>query len=483
MSFTAACGWTLGRSLLVALLCLPIAWGLRSRLDAMSPAARRVAWGLLLIAFFTPALLTGYAYSKWSLALIRHPGWNEVLYGALLTLRLVPVGVLMLQFCPPPPLSAEGLHCARLLAARIPGLLGRVRFLLPFVLRGPLRDALPVFAVVFLMSFQEFETASLMGTASWTVWLFDAQAGGVLLGESLRKAMQPAACEAAVIGVFLVYAWRTRWLPSAPRRQPGPMSRARDAGAWLLAAGAFGGAALAPVLLLAKDAVRGIDGVLRNREMLGEIATAAGFGVSSGLLASLAAYGLRRAAFGREPSPWRSALAAVGVAAALPGLMGSLMVSLVALRLFQLPILNLVYDTPAPAVLALVVYLLPRGVVLQLLFGALANESGTHAARMLVASGDAAHRREGRELLWRLKQRPQWLAAGILCLWGYLELTPVAILAPPGVTSAPVRLYNLMHYGRSFSVAAMTLAAMAAAPLLLLAAGGLRRLVVRFRGD
>lgn len=481
MSFTAACGWTLGRSLLVALLCLPIAWGLRSRLDGMSPRQRAAAWALLLIAFFTPALLTGYAYSKWSLALIRHPFWNEVLYGALLTLRLVPVGVLILQFCPPPPLSAEALYCARLHASRIRGLFGRAWFLLPFILRGPLRDALPVFAVVFLMSFQEFETASLMGTASWTVWLFDAQAGGVLLGESLRKAMGPAACEAVVIGVFLIYAWRTRWLPSAPRRQPGRTSRARDAGAWLLAAVAFCGAALVPVLLLTKDAVRGIDGVLRNGEMLREIGTAAGFGLSSGLIAASAAYGLRRVAFREEQSLWQRGLALAGMAAALPGLMGSLMVSLIALRLFQLPVLNAAYDTPAPAVLALVVHLLPRAVILQMLFGALTNRTGTQTARLLVTSTEPAHRRVGRELLWRLKQRPQWLAAGILCLWGYLELTPVAILAPPGVTSAPVRLYNLMHYGRSFSVAAMTLVAMAAPPLLLLAITGLRRLALRLR--
>jgi iron(III) transport system permease protein len=77
--------------------------------------------------------------------------------------------------------------------------------------------------------------------------------------------------------------------------------------------------------------------------------------------------------------------------------------------------------------------------------------------------------------------RPQFLAAGILCLWGYLELTPVAILAPPGITSAPVRLYNLMHYGRSYVVSAMTLVAMAVPPLLLLVLALVRKPLLRVR--
>jgi ABC-type Fe3+ transport system permease subunit len=56
----------------------------------------------------------------------------------------------------------------------------------------------------------------------------------------------------------------------------------------------------------------------------------------------------------------------------------------------------------------------------------------------------------------------------VVCYWGYLELTPVAILAPPGMASAPMRLYNMMHYGHNYILSAMTLLAMAA-PVVLLA--------------
>ena len=67
---------------------------------------------------------------------------------------------------------------------------------------------------------------------------------------------------------------------------------------------------------------------------------------------------------------------------------------------------------------------------------------------------------------WRLTLRGQLLAACAVCLWGYLELTPVSILAPPGLTSAPVRLYNLMHYGRSHVLSALTLVSMIAPVIL-----------------
>ncbi len=54
---------------------------------------------------------------------------------------------------------------------------------------GPGRVAIGAFVVVFLLAFQEFEIASLMGITtgdahspvSWTVWLFDQHAGGLPL--------------------------------------------------------------------------------------------------------------------------------------------------------------------------------------------------------------------------------------------------------------------------------------------------------------
>ncbi|MFO1521497.1 MAG: hypothetical protein U1G05_05555 [Kiritimatiellia bacterium] len=58
------------------------------------------------------------------------------------------------------------------------------------------------------------------------------------------------------------------------------------------------------------------------------------------------------------------------------------------------------------------------------------------------------------------------MALGILR--GAADLTLPSLLAPPALPHAPVRLYNLMHYGHSDALAAMILAG-TIAPLLLAA--------------
>ncbi len=75
----------------------------------------------------------------------------------------------------------------------------------------------------------------------------------------------------------------------------------------------------------------------------------------------------------------------------------------------------------------------------------------------MARSPDSSSRQAAAELLWQLRQRKHVLAAGVLCLWGYFEFTPCYLLAPPGLATAPARLYNLMHYGRSLVLSAMVL--------------------------
>ena len=60
----------------------------------------------------------------------------------------------------------------------------------------------------------------------------------------------------------------------------------------------------------------------------------------------------------------------IGLQAVLvPGLAGSLLLSLATARLFQLSWLRPLYDTPIPWVLAVTVWLLPRAVLVRLLAG------------------------------------------------------------------------------------------------------------------
>ncbi len=462
MSLGAACGWTLLRSLCVALLTVPLCWWLHNELARLPRGRRVLLWTLLLIPFLTPTLLTGYAYSNFSLSLVRHPNWNEVLYMTLLAVRLLPIGTLVIYFAPPPPLSAEAVHCARLARAQTASLQQRIAAVAPFAIRGPLRALLTAFAVLFLFVFQEFELASLMGTVSWTVWLFDAQAGGMFLSESLRLAILPMLIQLAILVPLIVFAMRSRSLP------PTHLDRQRAAGTWqraplwVLAVAACGAVLLTPFLLVGRDTVAGLGAVLRNPSMLTEIGTAIGFGVASGLCGSLLAAWILKPATNQRTQ--LSTLIALLVA--LPGFSGSLIVSLGILGLFQLQPLQSLYDTPLPALLALVLFLVPRAILIQLLLQAARPRQGVWLAQLLKVAPDPHQQSAGHSIHWKLSLRGQLLAACVICLWGYLELTPVAILAPPGMTSAPVRLYNLMHYGRSHVLSALTLVSIVAPVIL-----------------
>src|SRR5262249_46000484 len=160
-------------------------------------------------------------------------------------------------FAPPPPLSAEAVYCFRLASARradgdfggrqgdketrrqgeevdagdsasfslSPPLLvslsssdARNRLRWHFaLLRNRLSTALPATGIMFLLCFQEFELASLIGRPAWTVWLFDAQVGGLALAESLRRALFPVFCQLVVILPLVAIVARARALPTAAR--------------------------------------------------------------------------------------------------------------------------------------------------------------------------------------------------------------------------------------------------------------------------
>lgn len=473
MSLAAACGWTLLRSLFVALLTVPLGWHLHSELTRLSHARRRLFWTLLLVPFLTPALLTGYAYSNFSVSLIRYPKWNESLYMLLMAARLLPIGVLIMHFAPPPPMSREAVYSARLAISPSQSFWRRTVAMLPFVLRGPLRVVLPAFAVLFLLVFQEFELASLMGTVSWTVWLFDAQAGGLFLRESLRLAIFPLLVELAVLAPLIMFVLRARTSSPATSAGPKVANSSRRILPWLVAGLGSVAVLLIPFVLIGSDTLQGLGAVLRSPSMLSEIGVAAGFGIASGLCALLGAVGLLKFVASRSPATATGTV----LLFSLPGLTGSLIVSLVMLATFQLPIVHSLYGTPLPALLALVLFLLPRAVLIQLLLQAARPQEGLWLAQLLSRAPDGRQRHSSRSLVWQLSMRGQLLAACVICLWGYLELTPVSILAPPGLTSAPVRLYNLMHYGRSHVLSSLTLVSMTAPVILALVGVAVARLV------
>ena len=156
------------------------------------------------------------------------------------------------------------------------------------------------------------------------------------------------------------------------------------------------------------------------------------------------------------------------MAVLLPGLMGSLAMGMGVTGLVQRPPLVTLRDTPLPIVVAEALFLLPRAVLIRLLVGQLRDSSAVYAARLLARSGSPIHQQASASLLWRLDVAGRIGGLLILCYWAYIELTLPSLLAPPGMTPAPVVLYNLMHYGQISGLSAMLFASMTT-PVVLMA--------------
>ena len=143
----------------------------------------------------------------------------------------------------------------------------------------------------------------------------------------------------------------------------------------------------------------------------------------------------------------------------------------------QRPTLVSVRDTPLPLLIVETLFLLPRAMLLRLLIGRLTNSSAVHAARLL-SSGDRTHREQSARLIWRLDTVGRWGGLLLVSYWAYIELTLPSLLAPPGMTPAPVVLYKLMHYGQISGLSAMLFASLATPVVVMIVMWGVSRVVM-----
>ena len=461
------------RALAIAGLALVLAPSLARLLAHAQGRQRTLVWALLLAPLLTPALLVSYAYAHCAHLLMDAPGATTALYFAALALKLVPVATLILHFSPPA-LSPEAAHCHSLLhaggvlrstkgpqghASRSPfrvlscfswtALSGRGWNNLRFRLRGSGRAPWMAGGLVFLFAFTDFELASLWSLQTWTVALFDAQVGGLALGEALRLAALPLTIELAVLGLILrTPAFSTT--PTRPGKAPGPIARA-TLPAYL------GSAALLvcgwPLGQVTIQAVAGFRTVAENFVLANDLAASLAFAAAATVGAWLLTVVVQTTR--RQPSGGQVARSTT---LAAPGLLGALLLSLALLAIFQVPLLHPAYDTPLPLLLASTLLLLPFAIPLRWLLDTTRHDPSLHLAKQ---AGSAA-------LIWRLDTRRRWLAAFLLFCWAYFDFTAGSILAPVGLTPIFVRLHNLAHYGQTAVLSAMFLIAFAAPVAVLL---------------
>jgi hypothetical protein len=493
--------------LVVAVIAWPICKRQSVRLAEMNDRSRRCAWVLLMVPFLNPELWIGYGWSGFGIRLAGTAFWklfppalfpnpqaivardaavDELLLDLLLFFRAVPVGTLAVYFAPPPPVSAEAIYCRELTcrmgfqarpsrpALRWNGALGWLQF----GLQGRWHTALPTLALLFLVSFQNFELASLIGRPAWTVWLFDAQVGGLALQESLRLTLSPVICQMAVLLPSAWWIMASRSSSAAPRSPPRPLSRNWHRALFGMLIVAIAVTVVVPVMLVGQGMLQGLLRVVQMtsqwRPLLEEILVGTAYALAAGMACTFAARQMMQVA---RRCAWACGAALV---CSLPGLFGSLVLSLALIRLLQQPYLNTFYKTPLAFAAGLALVLFPRALALHFLLWSSRRREGTHLAKLLGQSHEVARRSAAGELLWQLQRRAEFWGVALLTYWAYLDLTTAYLLAPVTMVSAPVMLYNQMHFGKNATLSALVLITVLVPVLMFLLASASRRILFRW---
>ncbi len=463
VTLTTAVLVSLVRSVVVALLALGVVsvqerWIASSR----SRTTRQIRTALAITPFFIPELLIGFHYrltaTQWTAELGGVAGAmaTELLYGVLQLGRASAVGLCVGMLLPRSSVTPESLYSWRLLKGHVD--FGQWwRGWLKLHLAGPWKSRIVCWSLMTLVSFQEFETAALMQIdrypIAWTVWLFDAHAARQPLGDSLRMVVGPVLLEMLILlpAVLLIGLHGTRG--SAERTTTMVDSeRVAKSGTWtkvakVLAGLFFGLFVVWPVVSFGTESVQGIL-FLGSNPTLGWQALRSV--LASGLFAAMASVAaLNVCELLMAGQKFSRVLTGILL---IPGLGGSLLLSLSLLAMFQWPVLRMLYDTWLPMVLGQTLSVLPRAFAMVLLLRQWRNEESIHSAELLLASPEPVVRRAGAGLLWRLRTFRVTLAALVLAHWCFWDITVISNLKPIDPEPVVSRLYNEMHFARTESL-------------------------------
>jgi hypothetical protein len=463
MSLASACLWTLARTAVLCLLAWPLCVAIERWVQGVADNRRSFALVVLLVPCLFPELLVGYTYRHVALSSSHLAEW---LCAGLLFIRIVPIGVIALLASPPVVIGAAAVHCRWiLLRTKLHSWTEWRRFAL-CIWYGPIQRAAPAIGLMSLIAFQEFELAALLQSASWTDWFVAAQRLGLDRSEMLRHSLWPVAMQLPLLIVALsLFTRDTTRDETSIGDAATPLSRMPLSGvyAYLVMAATCG--CLIPVAVLGRNLPGGMIRLGRQHAqwsgLVLEIFVAIAVSVCAGLTTwAVSGLWMRQGdslLWQRWSRQWLL----------VPGLVGSLLLSLLTVTIFQQTWLRPWYDTPLPWTLSLIIWLIPRAVLLRLWLDATTSTDGVHLAELLADCDRGRYRSRPSSrrpatrlavrpsvLLFRLRDQPQLLSSGLLCYWAYLDLSTAYLLAPSSMPSGLVRLYNFMHFGRSAALSA-----------------------------
>lgn len=485
---------TLLRAGLVTAMAWPVAWWLSRYWRTATVEARRARLGIAglgLLVWLTPPLLLAYAWNRVGLSVIQ----SEVVYLGLVTLRMIPLALLLILWGPAEDLSPS----ARWMA----GQLRRQGRAIPFGprLRGAIGRWKWAIALVLLIAFQEFELSALLGVRTWTDDLFVDHAGGLPLSESLRLALLPTLISLALALVGQSRGFSTSVVAEHNSHEDGFNSRS----SWLCAGSFVAWCLLATLLFLplmimiANDSGGMLRYLLQGGRQRGvlvrEMITGLLLGGTATLLAmGLAAYTtaprIRNVSLGRWPFSQWPLRHWLGTALLTLGLLGALPLGLL-LRAASLGVADLTGTSamrntlPLWLLLGIVLKVFPLAWLVETMLKARRPAASLAVADSVLSLQSAwRDRRVGPRLIgvgspaweelrsWRFRVARQprlWLGL-LITTFACADVLLTALLAPTGMATGTVRLYNFMHYGHSAALTteALLLAFIPFATLLLL---------------
>ncbi len=459
MSINQVTIYSVIRCLLLLVLVLPIGFYFSRFMNLLKGKEKVWIWGILCFPVFVPELLAGYSYANFSLNLVQWSWLNEVLYFLLLFIKVLPVAVIIFYLSPPPEVSESALYCKELLNRNSFSKKQNVYRKCLRVLKASQTQVLFVFAVTFLYAFQEFQVASLLGftykswhyPASWPVWLFDAQSTGMLHSETMKRMIFPLLCEVAVIVPLLFVIAKISRNPARSQSYSRPFSQ--SARTWIVGYGILSLICfvLIPFFVIGSEMADGWKTILQNSKYFTEIL----MGLCLSLIASIitVVLSLRLSSVLIQKKQIRFSGFCLTLLM-LPGFLGSLILALYLFDVFQGELFSRFSDTLLPYFVAMLFFLLPRILILQILF-LIREKREAFALVELMNTNISSSRYNVQNLKWHLKYRRQFWLVCLGSMWGYWDLTISSILLPARYSTATVRLYNLMHYGRSETLSAM----------------------------
>ena len=397
---------------------------------------------LFLIFFFIPPIALGYGYSYFTFLYIQNSYICNFIYIVVMVCRLAPIAILILFFMPPT-LSQSAIHCFKI-SIKTEHRIVKLYKIIKFSIYTNGKPYIAVLSLLMIMSFSEFELASIMNIQSWSVKVFDAHAHGLPIIKSINLSIIPLIIDLILIIIFLFITQQSYAKNSFKNESNINCSKVERIFAIVLIIFGTSIIIILPGIMILRYAIPGIPILFNEFWMVKETINSALFAIIATIIAWVLSKILIKLITIKK-------YYYIFLPVIAPGLLGPLSLGLIILALIQVKQLQSISNTPIPLIAALALFLLPFTFIVMILLHNIIPDEALKLARI---STRQFKNKISDNLLWELiYQKDFWLFSLIFCK-AFFDLTLSAILAPNGSPTISNRLYNLMHYGESEKLSA-----------------------------